>query len=503
MQDKNSSQMLSLDPAHIVDESVTIRVALARLDFVQLKLCVVVNSDGVLIRTISDGDIRRSLLKGFTLDSLVKELPCCLPVVAPITATNAEVAYLMQKKKISIVILVNKYNRPVGLKSVGDLQEQILLSSPHVGGAEVDYVKKAFETNWIAPAGPNIESFEKRVAEISKRREAVAVSSGTAGLHLALRALNLRGNARIYVSDKTFIASLQPILYEKLTPVLIDSEPKSWNMSPDALERQLARDYVEGHLPSAVIVVHIYGQPAQLDKIEPLARQYGIPIIEDAAESFGASYMGRPSGSHGLISVYSFNGNKIITTSSGGAVVTDDKDLAAYIRFLSTQGREPYEHYQHSQIAYNYRMSNILAGVGLGQLDVLFERVEQRRGIYSLYREALGAFPGIHFQEENINSYGNRWLTAVTLDPDQIKLHPYQLIRGLKQYGIEARPLWKPMHMQPLCNRFEFQAHSDSEVVSSSLYLRGLCLPSGSNLSSAQVDRVISSLLMLIEKGSI
>lgn len=279
-----------------------------------------------------------------------------------------------------------------------------------------------------------------------------------------------------------------------MQPVLIAAEPLSWNMSPEALERRLARDAARGRLPGAILLVHLYGQPAQIDRILSLAKRYGIPIIEDAAESLGAVYDNRPSGAHGLISVYSFNGNKILTTSGGGAVVTDDPDLAERVRYLATQGRDPCEHYQHSEVAYNYRMSNILAGVGLGQLEMLPDRVARRRAIYARYRAALGEMPGIGFQEEAPAARGNRWLTVITLDPNHIGLHPYQLLRALKQRGIEARPSWKPLHMQPLCHGMEFEPHSDRDVVSASIFLRALCLPSGSNLSSAQQNHIISSI---------
>lgn len=490
-----------LKPEHFLHQENSIREALASLDKVQPKLCLIVNANNVLLRTISDGDIRRGLLKFITLDSPISKLPGREPITAKPLASNSELLNLMTQEGVSEVIIVDEADRPVTIKTIADVQEHILLSPPHIGQKEVNYIEQAFETNWIAPAGPNLQAFENQLASISGCKEAIAVSSGTAGLHLALRALGLAEKSTIYVSDKTFIASLQPILYEGLTPILIDSEPTSWNMSPDALERRLARDAQKKRLPGAIIVVHIYGQPAQVDRILPLANQYGIPVIEDAAESLGATYGGEPSGSHGLLGVYSFNGNKIITTSSGGAVVTNDAALAAKVRYLATQGRDPYEHYQHSQIAYNYRLSNVLAGIGLGQLDVLAEHVKRRRAIHESYKKGLQSIPGVEFQNESPNSSGNRWLTVITFDPNYIKVHPYQLMRGLKQQGIEARPSWKPMHMQPLCANFEFEPHSAHEVVSSSLYLTGLCLPSGSNLSDAQVNQVITSISALLEKG--
>ena len=495
-------QPSALPQQHLLPADGTLRTALAHLNTVFPKLCILVDGDGAALRTCSDGDIRRGLLSGATLDSPLVDLPGRAPVLAEAGTPDEALLALMAREHVSTVVLTDGRNRPVALRNVTDLQDHILLSPPHIGTTETDYVKQAFDSNWIAPAGPNLEAFEARLAEISKRTHAIAVSSGTAGLHLALRALNLPEGAAIYVSDKTFVASLQPILYERMRPVLIDAEPLSWNMSPEALERRLARDAVRGRLPGAIVLVHLYGQPAQVGRIMALAERHGIPVIEDAAESLGAVYDNRPSGAHGLISVYSFNGNKILTTSGGGAVVTDDPDLAGRMRYLATQGRDPCEHYQHSQIAYNYRMSNILAGVGLGQLEVLADRVARRRAIYARYRAALGEMPGIGFQEEAPAGRGNRWLTVITLDPDLVGLHPYQVLRALKQRGIETRPSWKPMHMQPLCHGMEFEPHSDRDVVSASVFLRALCLPSGSNLSEALQGHIISSIRGILMRES-
>lgn len=477
------------------------RTVLERLNKVSPKLCLLVDEAGAIVRTVSDGDVRRGLLGGALLDSSVSQLPARVPVTVPEGASNATIMTVMTREQVPTVVLTDDAGRPVGLKSFPDIEDVILLSPPHIGTSETGYVRQAFESNWIAPAGPNLEAFEARLAEISGRRHALALSSGTAGLHLALCALNLPDRAAVYVSDKTFAASVQPILYEGLEPVLIDAEPCGWNISPEALERRLARDAERSCLPGAIIVVHLYGQPAQLDRILPLAERYEIPLIEDAAESLGATYQGRFSGAHGAIGVYSFNGNKILTTSGGGAVVTDDSALATRMRYLATQGRGPFEHYQHAHIAFNYRMSNILAGIGLGQLEVLGERVDQRRTLWRRYRDGLGDLPGIDFQDEPSGGAGNRWLTVITLDPDHFGLHPYQVLRALKQRGIESRPSWKPMHMQPLCHGMAFEPHSDHEVVSASLFLRGLCLPSGSNLSDAEQDYVISSLRGILARG--
>lgn len=494
---ENSSRPID----HLLPANSTVRMALERLNLAYPKLCLVVDQAGTIVRTVSDGDVRRGLLGTVTLDTPVSELPSRTPVTAPEGASDETIMALMTREQVPTVVLTDDADRPVGLKSFSDIEDVILLSPPHIGSSETGYVQQAFESNWIAPAGPNLEAFEARLAEIGDRRYAVALSSGTAGLHLALRALNLPVSATVYASDKTFAATIQPILYEGLEPVLIDAEPDGWNMSPEALERRLARDAARGSLPGAVILAHLYGQPAQIERILLLTERYNIPLIEDAAESLGATYQGRPSGAHGVIGVYSFNGNKILTTSGGGAVVTDDPDLASRMRYLATQGRDPFEHYQHAQVAYNYRMSNILAGIGLGQLEVLDERVTQRRTLWRRYRDGLGDLPGIGFQDEPPGGVGNRWLTVITLDPDHFGRHPYQVLRALKQRGIETRPSWKPMHMQPLCHGMAFEPHSDHEVVSASLFLKGLCLPSGSNLSDAGQGYVISSLRGVLMRG--
>jgi pyridoxal phosphate-dependent aminotransferase EpsN len=375
-----------------------------------------------------------------------------------------------------------------------------LMSPPHLGLREMEFVRAAFEDNWIAPVGPNLVRLEERLAQLAERQHGLAVCSGTAALHLALRSLRIGPGDRVYLSDLTFAATLQPVLYERAVPVLIDSEPHSWNMSPAALARKLAADAERDALPRAILLVHIYGQPADLSAICRIADRYGVPIIEDAAESLGASYANRPSGSHGLLAAYSFNGNKIITTSGGGALVGDDAGLIDYARYLATQGRDPLEHYQHREVAYNYRMSNVLAGIGVGQLELLGERVATRQAIYRRYRDGLADIPGIGFQEDLPRAIGNRWLTVATFDPDMIDLHPYQIMRELRQSGIETRPGWKPMHMQPLCAGFEFEPHEANMTVSPRLFLQSLCLPSGSSLPATEQDRVIGKIRKIIGK---
>ncbi len=474
----------------IIDPDATYRDAMATINESAFKIGIIVDDQGVINRTVSDGDIRRALLQGAQLNDAVATLPQKPPVSFP-DGTSDEVLFAaMREHGIQAVVLTDTANRPLRLKGRRSFEPGILLSPPHMGQEETHFVQKAFDENWVAPAGPNLNAFEAKLADVSERSQALALSSGTAALHLALRVLNVRATDRVYVSDLTFVASLNAILYEGAEPVLIDSEPGSWNMSPQALQRRLEKDSAAGALPAAIIVVHLYGQSADMDPIMALAIHHNVPVIEDAAESLGASYNGKPSGAHGVLSAYSFNGNKIITTSGGGALVSDWPDLIDRARKLSTQGRDAGEHYQHSEVAYNYRMSNILAGIGLAQLDLLPSRVAARRRVFERYRSALSDIPGIAFQGEAPNGKGSRWLTVLQFDPNQIDRHPYQFLRKLQAEGIDCRPAWKPMHMQPLCHGMQMEPHTDTQIVSSALFLTSLCLPSGSAMSESEQDRV-------------
>ena len=474
---------------------------MSRIETLDEKMCVVCGADGKVLRTVTDGDVRRCLLAGGGMDDTLDSLPEKAPIVAAKGTSDAALLQKLKDHAIQDILIVDEVGTPVQIRNRASLESKILLSPPHMGATEMTFVQRAFDDNWVAPAGPNLVQFEKVFAKQTGRDHALALSSGTAALHLALRVLSIGAGHRVYVSDLTFAASLQPILYESATPVLIDSEPVSWNMSPVALERKLAQDKAAGTLPTAIIVVHLYGQSADILAVMALADAYGVPVIEDAAESLGATNGNKPSGAHGLLSAFSFNGNKMITTSGGGALVSDRADLIERARKLSTQGRDPADHYQHSEVAYNYRMSNILAGIGLGQLDVLDERVARRREIFDLYRQALSKITGISFQGNAPDSLGSRWLTVIELDPDHIPYHPYQFMRRLRQLGIETRPAWKPMHMQPLCQDFEMVPHTEEEIVSSTLFLRSLCLPSGSSMSDGDVARVVAAIRSIIEEG--
>ncbi|USA39123.1 DegT/DnrJ/EryC1/StrS family aminotransferase [Pelagerythrobacter marinus] len=485
----------------IVRSDASIRTVMARLDRNRIKLGLVLDEGGRLLRTVTDGDIRRALLGGALLDDAISCLPPQRAVTVPEKTAPAQLLQEMDRHGVNALVVTDAAGEPVDLVDRGMLSGAILLSPPHMGGGEAAHVQQAFDDNWVAPAGPNLDAFEKRLAVLSTREHAVAVSSGTAGLHLAMRALNLPRGARVYVSDLTFVGSVQPLLYERLEPALIDAEPGTWNMSPGALRRQIEADAASDRKGAAILLVHLYGQSANVGEILTIAEEHGLPLVEDAAESLGAVYDNRPSGAHGVISVYSFNGNKIITTSSGGALVTDDPKIAERARYLATQGRDPVEHYQHSTIAYNYRMSNILAGVGLGQLDVLSDRVAARRAIFERYKAGLSDLPGIAFQEDSPRSLGNRWLTSIEFDPNRLAIHPYQIMRKLRQGGIETRPGWKPLHMQPLCHGFAFAPHSEKVTVSAAHFQRALCLPTGSNLTVAEQDRIIAAVRSILTEN--
>ncbi|WP_438296684.1 DegT/DnrJ/EryC1/StrS family aminotransferase [Sporosarcina sp. FA15] len=374
------------------------------------------------------------------------------------------------------------------------MTKRIFLSSPHMSGNEQKYINEAFETNWIAPLGPNVNAFEKEMAAYAGSADAAVLSSGTAAIHLALELLGVEHGDTVFCSSLTFVASANPILYLGAVPVFIDSEEETWNMSPDALKRALEEAQADRKLPKAVIVVNLYGQSAKMDELMAICDSYCVPVIEDAAESLGSSYKGKKSGTFGKFGVYSFNGNKIITTSGGGMLISDDVDALAKSRFLATQARDAAPHYQHSVVGYNYRMSNILAGVGRAQLEVLDERVKARRDVFDRYVEALGGIEGVHFMPELEGTYSNRWLTALTLDPDKVSIKPYALMDALEAENIEGRPVWKPLHLQPLFEECRFYPHAEDDVVSERLFSEGLCLPSGSNMTVEEQERVISLL---------
>ncbi|QED49203.1 DegT/DnrJ/EryC1/StrS family aminotransferase [Cytobacillus dafuensis] len=380
--------------------------------------------------------------------------------------------------------------------------KKILLSTPHLTGNEQEYINHAIESNWVAPLGPNVDSFEKEIADYAGSKGAVALSSGTAAIHLALNLLGVGKGDIVFCSTLTFIASANPIIYQGATPVFIDSEPETWNLSPTALEKALIEAKKNNKLPKAVIVVHLFGQPAKLDEIISICSHYNIPIIEDAAESMGSLYKGKQTGTFGEFGIYSFNGNKIITTSGGGALVSDDINALNRARFLASQAREPEIHYEHKYIGYNYRMSNILAGIGRAQLKGLDERIHLRRNIFERYEEKLGSIKGIKFMPELKDTKSNRWLTAFTINNTDNSMSPSKLIRFLSEQNIEARPIWKPLHLQPVFKDCQCYDHFEKENFSVSLFNSGICIPSGSNLSFDDQDRVIENIKKAIVEDS-
>lgn len=365
---------------------------------------------------------------------------------------------------------------------------RIYLSSPHMGDLEQAYVTEAFATNWIAPLGPHVDAFEREFATLIGSQHAAALSSGTAALHLALQLAGVGPGDEVLVSTLTFAATIFPIRYLGANPVFIDSEERSWNMDPQLLDEALSDRARAGRLPRAVVIVHLYGQSADMDPILASCQRFGVTLIEDAAEALGADYRGRAPGTFGKIGIFSFNGNKIITTSGGGMLVSDDAALVEQARKLATQARDPAPHYEHSQIGYNYRLSNVLAGIGRGQLQVLEARVRARRRNFDYYLKHLGDLPGITFMPEAPWGRHTRWLTALTLDPAAFGADREVVRLALADQNIEARPVWKPMHAQPVfanCQRV-------GGTVADELFERGLCLPSGSNLTPADLERVVA-----------
>ena len=373
------------------------------------------------------------------------------------------------------------------------MSDLIRLSSPHMSGKEMKYVIDAMERNQVFPLGQNVADFEEALRTYTGAAACSCLSSGTAAIHLALIILGIKPGDEVLCSTFTFAASANPIVYLNAIPVFIDSEPSTWNMDPELLREAIQdRIHKTGKKPKLILLVHLYGMPADIDGIMAVSKEFDIPIFEDAAEALGSTYDGNHCGTYGVMGVYSFNGNKIITTSGGGALVSADKSLCTQATFLATQARDEAPHYQHSQIGYNYRMSNICAGIGLGQMEILDQRVAKRRENNTFYREALQNIEGLTFQTEPSQRYhSNDWLTTILINPDETGITHQDMYHHLKQHQIEARPLWKPMHLQPI-----FQSYpSYTTGVSESLFNQGLCLPSGSILTDAQRQYVAESIL--------
>lgn len=367
------------------------------------------------------------------------------------------------------------------------MDKKVFLASPHMSkeGYEQEYVKEAFDTNWIAPLGANVNNFEKELAEYVGAGHAAALSSGTAAIHMGLHALGVQKGDIVFCQALTFSASANPIVYEEATPVFIDSEYETWNMDPKALEKAF-----EKYTPKAVIVVHLYGIPAKMDEIMKICQKHNVPILEDAAESLGATINGKQTGTFGKFGAFSFNGNKIITTSGGGMLVSDDEERIAKVRFWATQSREKFRYYEHKEIGYNYRLSNISAGIGRGQLKVLDERIAEKTNIHNTYKEGFKNIKEIQMQPYMQNSKPNFWLSAIILDKDS-KVTPLQIIEALEKENIESRPIWKPMQLQPVFADCDFITLNENGSVSEDIFSRGVCLPSDTKMTREEQAKVI------------
>lgn len=370
-----------------------------------------------------------------------------------------------------------------------NMSKKILLASPHMSdeGYEQQFIKEAFDTNWIAPLGENVNKFEEEIANYVGVKTGAALSAGSAAIHLGLKALNVKQGDIVFCSSLTFSATCNPIIYQNATPVFIDSEYETWNMDPLALEKAFEK-YPN---PKAVIVVHLYGTPAKMDEIIKMCKKHNVPLIEDAAESLGSIYNGQQTGTFGEYGVFSFNGNKIITTSGGGMLVSNNEDGIKKVRFWATQSKEPVRHYEHKEIGYNYRMSNICAGIGRGQLKVLDKRIEKKTEIYNKYKNELEKVKEIKMQPIPKNTKPNHWLSVMTIDKDS-KVKPLNIMETLEKENIDSRPVWKPMHLQPVFKEYDFiTAKNDGTSVSEDLFNRGVCLPSDTKMTEEEQERVI------------
>ncbi len=486
----------------LVGAGLSLDDARRRIDANSGALLLIVDDSKRLQRTVTDGDLRRASIDGLPGQAPLSALPARgAPVVASLTATPSQILAQLDAHAIDHMPIVNELGEVVDLVQRRDLTSRVWLSTPHLGEEETAFVAEAFATNWIAPLGPHVDGFERELAARTGLAQAAALSSGTAALHLGMLLLGVQPGDTVICSSLTFIGSCNPIAQCGATPVFVDSEPESWNMSPAALERALAWCASQGKPARCVVIVNLYGQSADMDALLPICEPYGVPVLEDAAESLGATYKGKPSGSFGKLSVFSFNGNKIITTSGGGMLLGNDVGLIARSRKLATQAREPARHYEHIEAGFNYRMSNVLAGIGRGQVKVLEARVAQRRAVFDRYVNAFADLPHVQWMPEPSWSMCTRWLSCFHLDVPDAPQWVDDILTLLERHNVEARPVWKPMHLQPLYRDAKYFAHGDDTGgrfpdgdVSARLFRAGICLPSGSNMSEAQQARVVELL---------
>ncbi len=367
------------------------------------------------------------------------------------------------------------------------MEKRIFLASPHMSeeGYEKEYIKEAFDTNWIAPLGENVNKFEEELANYVGAKCGAALSAGTAAIHMALKALDVKEGDIVFCSSLTFSATANPIIYQNATPVFIDCDRETWNMDPEALKKAFEK-YPN---PKAVVIVHLYGTPAKMDEIMAICNEHNVPLVEDAAESLGATYKGKQTGTFGKYGIFSFNGNKIITTSGGGMLVSDDEERIQKVRFWATQSRDKARYYQHSEIGYNYRMSNIVAGIGRGQLKVLNDRLAKKKEIYETYKDAFKDIPEIEMKPVPVDTKSNYWLSTMLLKEGS-KVTPLNVMEALDKENIESRPIWKPMHMQPVFEKYDFIKVEDKPV-SEDIFARGVCLPSDTKMTKEEQQEVI------------
>lgn len=370
------------------------------------------------------------------------------------------------------------------------MEKRIFLASPHMSeeGYEKEYIKEAFDTNWIAPLGENVNKFEEELSQYVGAKCGAALSAGTAAIHMALKALDVKEGDIVFCSSLTFSATANPIIYQNATPVFIDCDRETWNMDPEALKKAFEK-YPN---PKAVVIVHLYGTPAKMDEIMAICNKHNVPLVEDAAESLGATYKGKQTGTFGKYGIFSFNGNKIITTSGGGMLVSDDEERIQKVRFWATQSRDKARYYQHSEIGYNYRMSNIVAGIGRGQLKVLNERLAKKKEIYETYKEAFKDIPEIEMKPVPVDTKPNYWLSTMLLKENS-KVTPLNIMEALEKENIESRPIWKPMHMQPVFEKYDFIKVEDKPV-SEDIFARGVCLPSDTKMTAEEQSKVIEAI---------
>lgn len=367
------------------------------------------------------------------------------------------------------------------------MEKRIFLASPHMSeeGYEKEYIKEAFDTNWIAPLGENVNKFEEELSQYVGAKCGAALSAGTAAIHMALKALDVKEGDIVFCSSLTFSATANPIIYQNATPVFIDCDRETWNMDPEALKKAFEK-YPN---PKAVVIVHLYGTPAKMDEIMAICNEHNVPLVEDAAESLGATYKGKQTGTFGKFGIFSFNGNKIITTSGGGMLVSDDEERIQKVRFWATQSRDKARYYQHSEIGYNYRMSNIVAGIGRGQLKVLNDRLAKKKEIYETYKDAFKDIPEIEMKPVPVDTKPNYWLSTMLLKEGS-KVTPLNVMEALDKENIESRPIWKPMHMQPVFEKFDF-IKVEEKAVSEDIFARGVCLPSDTKMTKEEQQEVI------------